>query len=214
MATIRADFKDLAGAAVDVDIRVERLTGASRGDTARQAVSHGVAIFRASTFSTGVELTSGTYLLTWPLGSTISRIVINVPSGSGVYDLWDLEHPDGPEKVQRVIRYGTALVPTLDEAAVGALDSAVTRTGIEGVYEFGAGGFKYFVWPDELREPTAIIGFRDTLTGFPISMAGPAEGYTEGESGWFHWLLQVGGRAHRVYRTRQKLGGAISITVS
>lgn len=214
MATIRADFKDLSGAAVDVDIRVERLTGASRGDTARQALSQGVAIHRASAFSTGIELSNGTYLLTWPIGSTISRVVINVPTGSGVYDLWDLEHPDGPEQVLRVIRYGTSASATLDEAAVGALDSAVTRTGIGGVYEFGAGGFKYFVWPDELREPTAIIGFRDTLTGFPISMAGPAEGYAEGASGWFHRLLQVGGKAHRVYRTRQKLGGAISITVS
>lgn len=215
MATLRLTPMAASGANLGTRLRFERLTRASQGDTDQEVFSPGVvmAVMASATPPSTVTVVAGEYLVTWPSGPRIARMTITVPAGDGTYDIWNLRSADGADP-QAVIYWGTSGDETLDEAGLLALSGSVTKSRASGTYVFGAGGYKYFAWPDGYGSPAAGTGFKDADNGWPISMAAAAEGYSQSQNGWGFLLLTVSGRSYRLYRTRQKLGGALSIIVS
>ena len=98
---------------------------------------------------------------------------------------------------------------------------AMQNVSFEGTYSFSSGGYKYLSWPDSWGSPIPITGFRDTINGMPIAMASENESpeFNNEENGW-HFariILQDSldqNISYRLYRTRNILGGALSITIN
>lgn len=179
------------------------------------STSTGVVQFAATTLSEdGVQLSSGRWMLTWWDGPEASRIVIDVPEGTNSYTL-DSLIMDREGGRTGAVRWGASTTETPGSADLATMcPSARYGTSPAGNYEFPAGGFKFLAWPESHGSPTAGGGFKDAVTGLPISMAGDNEGFTSSENGWGFLALVFDGVATRVYRTRQAIGGAITITVS
>ena len=114
--------------------------------------------------------------------------------------------------------YGTGSATILTQAGIQSLVSSSLTSTKNGTYAFAAGNYKYFAWADSLGSPTAVNGF--FASGFPVAMAGPAEGYNNLDSnGWYYDAVNVTNSflqptVYRVYRTLNTLGGTINITVS
>jgi hypothetical protein len=114
--------------------------------------------------------------------------------------------------------YGTGSLPTLTESGIESLASSTLASTKNGTYSFVAGDYKYFAWANSLGSPTAVNGF--FAGGFPVAMAGPADGYNYLDSnGWYYDAVNVTNAfsqtiTYRVYRTLNVLGGAINIIVS
>ena len=114
--------------------------------------------------------------------------------------------------------YGVAPATTLNAVGIAALSNSSLVSTKNGTYSFAAGNYKYFAWADSLGSPTAVNGF--FAGGFPVGMAGPAEGYNYLDSnGWYYDAVNVTNTffqttTYRVYRTLNTLGSTINITVS
>ena len=131
----------------------------------------------------------------------------------GTFDASTTYIPEGTA-VNYSMRWGTSLSTTLTESAVLALTSSTLTPYVTGTRSFAAGGYKYVAYQDTLGSPAAGTGFMDQTTGFPVAMAGTADGYTSVENGWYYLPLTVSGTAWRVYRTLNTLGDVMSITIT
>lgn len=108
---------------------------------------------------------------------------------------------------------GNALLTQTDVLAFGG----TIATGITGTYTFGAGGYKYFVIPNNLANP---VTFKDQATNLGVGMADATDGYSDTNAGVYSFkylsVTNVNGvtQTYRVYRTKYTLGGSINIIVS
>lgn len=216
MATVTHTFLDGAGSPlVDEHILFRRLDPAQL-TPAGESIPGG-AYATAITDADGeisVVLGAGFWLVTWSVGPAVSRHIIDVPTGSGTHAMADLM--SGTEIPGRVvpIRWGTSASGTLDGAGILALANTLSRASIAGEYSFAAGGYKFLAWPDGARPPVPETGIWDTGTDLPAIMAGADEGFPEEDNGWSYRLVNVSGRAWRLYRTRQSLGDTITLRIS
>lgn len=119
---------------------------------------------------------------------------------------------------------GESVNPTLNEAEIEALSISGLASGFSGSYAFGATSpatYKYFAFPDSFGSPTATTGFKDASTNLAVSMADATDDvfYSNTQNGWSYGLVSVtnsNGIAtnYRVYRTKNLLGGTITIILS
>ena len=112
--------------------------------------------------------------------------------------------------------YGTQSAATMSAAQVSALSNQGIVAGRAGTYNFGAGAYKYFAWPTSFGAPTL---FRDFNTNLAVAMAGVAEGYTTPVGSYYAQVVTITngfGKTtnYYVFRTKNILGGAISIVVT
>lgn len=120
--------------------------------------------------------------------------------------------------------YGNSTHVTLTSADILGLSTSGLASNNAGNYGFSAmaGNYKYFAFPDSLGSPSANIGFRDISTGFVVSMADNTDNasFSNVQNGWYYALVSVTNPTYgtvanyRVYRTKNILGGNITITVS
>lgn len=110
--------------------------------------------------------------------------------------------------------WGVNAATTLDAAGIAAL--ANTRTSDDPAYTYGfspTNEYLYFAWAASLTDqPIAGLGF--TSGGFPVSLAGVADGYTSSENGYNFKLVSVGGVNYRLYRSTNKLSLALDVVVT
>lgn len=116
---------------------------------------------------------------------------------------------------------GTSANATLTEAQIEALSTQSLNASFSGTYALAAGDYKYFSWPDSYGSPTAATGFKDTSTGFPVSMADAADNaaYSNVQNGWNYALVSVTNTFgvtvnYRVYRSKNLLGGSLNVQIS
>jgi len=112
--------------------------------------------------------------------------------------------------------FGYSALTTLNEAQIIAISNAPlsnTFVGSDslGTYTFGASStvsdYFYFWWPDTYTVPQAVNGFELVTSGFPVPMAGVAEGFTDGPTnGWYYKDIVVNGIAGKLYRTYYPVG--------
>lgn len=90
------------------------------------------------------------------------------------------------------------------------------RTNAVTTYTFAGGGYKYFVIPNNLANPTL---FRDVSTNLSVGMADSTDGYTDTNGGIYSFkFLSITNtfgitQTYRVYRSKYILGGAINIAI-
>ncbi len=97
-------------------------------------------------------------------------------------------------------------------------DSSGLQSSFPGTYNFSAGDYKYFSYPDSMG---SVSNFIDANTGFPISMATAVDdaAYSNTANGWSYALVSVT-NAHsiatnyRVYRSQYPLGGTLSVRIT
>ncbi len=112
--------------------------------------------------------------------------------------------------------FGYSPLTTLTEAQIIAISNApLPNTFVSGdslgTYTFGSSStvsdYFYFWWPDSFTVPQATIGFKLVSSGFPVPMAGPAEGFTDGPTnGWYYKNITVDGTPGKLYRTFYQVG--------
>jgi hypothetical protein len=113
--------------------------------------------------------------------------------------------------------FGTNVGATLSESQAKSLESSFLGTSMITTYQFGTGGYKYFVVPGSFSNPSL---FRDFNTNLAVVMAGASEGYTDTNGGAYNFkYLNITNQfgvlsTYRVYRTKHVLGGSIKITVT
>lgn len=158
------------------------------------------------------NLMAGKYRL--EVGNASEPRVIVVPAYSGA--VWDYRLLLGSASAAaggKTLYYGVSDETDVTEEIVTTQFTKVWMQSVGSGFSFAAGGYKFFVWDDDLGSPLEDVGFLDPRTRMAVSMAAEADGYTETESGWYYQLLSIGSTAHRVYRTRNVLGGAVKINV-
>lgn len=116
---------------------------------------------------------------------------------------------------------GTSSSPVLEESDIQSLSDSSLTSNKNAIYSFEPGDYKYFAWPDSFGSPSAITGFKDTATNFPVAMANNTddEAFSNEENGWNYALVNVTNihevaTDYRVYRTKNALGSSINIQVS
>ncbi len=118
------------------------------------------------------------------------------------------------------IFYGTSSSVILGQAAILALANNGLASSFSGNYSFAAGDYKYFTWPDSFGSPTATTGFKDTSTNLGVAMADNTDNaaYSNTQNGWYYAIVSVMSNGvtanYRVYRTKNLLGGSITIGVN
>ena len=87
-------------------------------------------------------------------------------------------------------------------------------SSLSGSYVFPGGGYKYLCIPVSFPEPSSIVS-----AGFPVAMAGPAEGYSDGTGTYNYQTVSVQNTFlqtinYRVYRSLNQLNGSATFIVS
>lgn len=113
---------------------------------------------------------------------------------------------------------GTSTNPTLTETEIEAMASSVLTGTPFRTYTFAAGGYKYICYPDSYGSAN---NFKDANTNFAIAMCDSTDNaaYSNTANGYSYALVSVTNpqgisENYRVYRTKNTLGGSISIAVS
>lgn len=116
--------------------------------------------------------------------------------------------------------FGYSALTSLNEAQVIAISNSPLANSLVaadslGTYTFGAGStvadYFYFWFPDTYTVPAAVNGFELVSSGFPVPMAGVAEGYTDGPTnGWYYLNLTVNGIPGKLFRTYYPVGSGSS----
>lgn len=115
---------------------------------------------------------------------------------------------------------GTNAAPTITGPQIGALTVSALPTGYAGTYATPAGGYKYICWANAAGGQ--INSVKDQLTGFDVPMASVLDdpAYSNVDGGGFSYALvsytNVFGVTtnYRVYRTKNSLGGAVTLVVT
>lgn len=118
------------------------------------------------------------------------------------------------------VYYGISANQTLNESQIEALTGVLASSQIRD-YSFSALNYKYICYPDVFGSPTASTGFKDTATNLVVSMADSIDDafYSNTQNGWSYGIVNVTNSQgiatnYRVYRTKNVLGGSITIRVS
>ncbi len=124
----------------------------------------------------------------------------NSPIRTGVYTL----------VASLPVYWGFSPSTTLNEAGILALQNTSNESDAFRNFTFQAGSteddYYFFSFPAAFASPAAGNGF--FYISSPVSMAGTADGYTDGPvNGWYFTNVTVGGIAHHLYRSFQQLGG-------
>lgn len=111
------------------------------------------------------------------------------------------------------IYYGTSPLTALTSSDITGLTNSNLATSSLGTFPFAGGGYKYVCIPVALNNPTL---FRDKSTNLTVAMAGPSDGYTILNNGYYVQQVVVTNAfginiTYNVYRTKNTLGGAIDI---
>jgi len=119
--------------------------------------------------------------------------------------------------------FGYSALTTLTGVQIIAISNApLSNTFISGdslgTYTFGASStvadYFYFWWPDTFTVPRATDGFELVVSGFPVPMAGVAEGFTDGPTnGWYYKDVTVDGTAGKLFRTFYPVGSGTSLQI-
>lgn len=116
--------------------------------------------------------------------------------------------------------YGSNVSPTLIDDDISALTGSVLASGYQGTFPLPAGGYKYFCFADDGGGQINLI--KDSGTGFEIPMADDTDdpSYSNVDGGGYHYALvsfenQQGITSnYRVYRSKNIMGGAFSVTIT
>lgn len=114
------------------------------------------------------------------------------------------------------IYYGTSSLTALTANDITGLTSTNLASTSLGTFAYAAGDYKYFCIPTALNNPSL---FRDKSTNLTVAMAGPSDGYTILNNGYYVQQVVVTNAyginiTYDVYRSKNQLGGAISIIAS
>jgi hypothetical protein len=116
--------------------------------------------------------------------------------------------------------FGAQAAATLNAAQILALASNYLATGYGGTFAMAAGGFKYICLSDVNGGQINIV--KDQSTGFSVPMATASDdpAYSNVDGGGFSFALVSVTNAEgvtsnvRVYRTRNVLGGAVTLILT
>lgn len=111
------------------------------------------------------------------------------------------------------IYYGTSPLTTLTASDITGLTNTLLTTTTLGTFSFPSNDYKYICVPVALNNPSL---FRDKSTNLTVAMAGPSDGYTILNNGYYVQQVVVTNAfglniTYDVYRTKNSLGGAIDI---
>jgi len=111
------------------------------------------------------------------------------------------------------IYYGTSALTALTANDITGLTSTTLASNSLFTYSLASGGYKYICIPVALNNPSL---FRDVSTNLSVAMAGPSDGYTTLNNGYYVQQIVVTNAygvniTYDVYRTKNTLGGAINI---
>jgi hypothetical protein len=112
--------------------------------------------------------------------------------------------------------YGTSALTALTASDItGLTNSNLVSTSL-GTYAYAGGGYKYLCIPTAVNNPSL---YRDASTNLTVAMAGPSDGYTILNNGYYVQQVVVTNAygvniTYDVYRTKNILGGAINIIAS
>lgn len=114
------------------------------------------------------------------------------------------------------IYYGTSSATTLTANQITGLTSTLLTNSAIRTYDLDAGNYKYICIPTAITNPTL---FKDASTNLTVAMAGPSEGYTTLNNGYYVDQVVVTNAfglnvTYDVYRSKNILGGVLSIITS
>lgn len=110
---------------------------------------------------------------------------------------------------------GNNALAAIGEGDIKALSvNSSLASSLNGSYVFPGGGYKYLCIPVSFPEPSSIVS-----AGFPVAMAGPAEGYSDGTGTYNYQTVSVQNTYfqtinYRVYRSLNQLNGSATFIVS
>ena len=110
---------------------------------------------------------------------------------------------------------GNNTLTTIGQGDIKALSvNNSLASSLNGSYVFPGGGYKYLCIPVSFPEPSSIVS-----AGFPVAMAGPAEGYSDGTGTYNYQTVSVTNIYlqpinYRVYRSLNQLNGSATFIVS
>jgi hypothetical protein len=114
--------------------------------------------------------------------------------------------------------YGPSTNTTLTETNIEALANSGLASGFSGTFAYAGGGYKYFCFPDSFGSP---VSFKDASTNLNVAMASSIDDafYSNIANGLYYGLVSVTNTYsqttnYRVYRSKNILGGSISIIVA
>jgi hypothetical protein len=115
--------------------------------------------------------------------------------------------------------YGTSTNATLNESGIEGLINNTLTSSYSGTFSYAGGGYKYFCFPTSFGSPSS---FKDTATNLNIAMAtnlDDAVFFANSANGLYYGLVSVTNvngstTNYRVYRSKNILGGSISIIVA
>jgi len=185
---------------------IEANSGVITDQTAGTTLATGVAIESTTNASVALPLsiqkTSGGATHKWQIAGTNSQGGSIPTSAYTITWLW-----------RRYI--GNNKFTVIAEAEILALSvNTSLSTSLSGTYTFPGGNYKYLCIPTSFPEPSSI-----TSGGFPVAMAGTAEGYTNAGSVYNYDLVSVTNTYaqttnYRVYRSLNILNGSATFIVS
>ena len=186
---------------------IEANSGVITDVTAGTTIATGVPIDSATTTSAAlpvsIQKTSGGATHKWQISGTNTQ-GSSIPT-SAYTITW---------KWRRYIGNNASTV--IAEADILALSvNTSLSTSLSGTYTFPGGNYKYLCIPTSFPEPTSI-----TSGGFPVAMAGTAEGYATGSGTYKYQVIpnvtnsQGEDSDYRVYRSLNQLNGSATFIVS
>jgi len=186
---------------------IEANSGVITDTTAGTTLATGVPIKSATsdsvTLPLSIQKTSGGATHKWQIAGTNSQGGSLPTSAYTITWLW-----------RRYIGNNASTV--IVEADILALSvNTSLSTSLSGTYTFPGGNYKYLCIPTSFPEPSAI-----TSGGFPVAMAGTAEGYASGSGTYKYQTVsnvtnsQGEDSDYRVYRSLNQLNGSATFIVS
>lgn len=115
--------------------------------------------------------------------------------------------------------YGTSTNATLNESDIEGLINSTLTSSYSGTFSYAGGGYKYFCFPTSFGSPSS---FKDAATNLNVAMAtnlDDAVFFANSANGLYYGLVSVTNvngstTNYRVYRSKNILGGSISIIVA
>lgn len=112
--------------------------------------------------------------------------------------------------------WGESVNPTLTTNQITGLTNNNLSNTENGSYDFVGGGYKYIVYPTSFGSPNF---FKDESTNLQVAMADNSDGYSTLSNGYYYNTIAITNQygivtTYRVYRTKNILGGAISIIIT
>jgi len=116
--------------------------------------------------------------------------------------------------------WGVNAATVLSEAQIEALAGNGLVTGIAGTYSTGAGGYKYLCIPNVIGGQINSVKDQSTGLNVPMVLNTDHPSYSNVDGGGFYYALVSVTNSYgvttnyRLYRTRNSLGGAVTLVVT